>query len=365
MSEMNISSVTASDLTNTVTDYSVASAATDGATGGKETSYINPDFAEQLGYYKEIPEVQNVIDTKARWTIGKGYTSNEITTLALMDIKGFGKDTFNTILENQKRVMDIAGDSFAEIIRNDEGRLVNLKPLDPGTIKIISNGKGIITRYEQVSKANKNGVLRKFKPEEIFHLSRNRTADEIHGVSLISSLKWIIKAKQEAMADMRTLMHRHVKPIVKWQLDTDDTTEIAAFKLKADEAVENGENLYIPMGAADAEYLSLAANATLNPIAWIRELDTYFYKLAGMPQIIVGGVTGGTESADKTSYMAYEQTIEEDQLYIEEQVDMQLGLEIELEFPATIQNDLISDVAKDGPMKASTREDTAVTGAVQ
>jgi len=365
MSEMNISSVTASDMTNAVKDYSVDSTETDAATGNGETEYINQNWGKQLGYYKTIPELKSSIDTLARWTVGKGYVSNEITTLALMGIKGFGKDTFNTILENAIRVYHIGGDFYAEIIRDEENRLVNLKPLDTGVIKIVTNSKGIIIRYEQVSKADNKKVIHSFKPDEIFHLSKNRTADEIHGQSMIDALEFIIKAKNEAMSDMKILMHRHVKPIVKWQLDTDDTAEIAAFKIKADAAVENGENLYIPMGAADAEYLSLAANATLNPISWIAMLDASFYKFAGIPQIVVGGSTGGTESADKTSYLAFEQTIEEEQLYVEEQVLSQLNMEIELEFPATLQNDLISDKAKEGSMQASTPEDTAVTGAIQ
>ena len=40
--------------------------------------------------------------------------------------------------------------------------------------------------------------------------------------------------------------------------------------------------------------------------------------------------------------------MEEDQLYIEEQVGMQLGMEINLIFPASIENSVLSDKAKDG-----------------
>ena len=47
-------------------------------------------------------------------------------------------------------------------------------------------------------------------PEEIFHLSRNRIADEIHGTSLIDILEWIVTAKEEAERDYKTLMHRNV-----------------------------------------------------------------------------------------------------------------------------------------------------------
>lgn len=362
MSEMNISSVTSSDMTNAVKDYSVDSAQTDAATGNGETSYINTNWSKQLGIYKKHPAI---INTLARWVIGKGYKSNEITMLALMEIKGYGKDSFNSILKGLSIVKKIGGDSFAEIIRDEKGKLVNLKPLDPSVIKIVTNSKGIIIRYEQVSKADRKKKTNEFKPDEIFHLSRNRIADEIHGQSMIDEMEDAINSREEATKDMRILMHRHVKPIVKWQLDTDDTAEIAAFKVKADAAVENGENLYIPMGAADADYLSLPANATLNPLPWIEKMDNYSYKIAGVPQIVAGGSIGVTESADKISYVSFEQTVEEEQLYIEEQVLSQLNLEIELETPASLTNELISDQSKSETTQAATPEDTAVTGAIQ
>ena len=73
-----------------------------------------------------------------------------------------------------------------------------------------------------------------FEPEDILHFSRNRVADEIHGISMIDSLEWIVLAKYEVQTAMKTLMQRHVKPVMIYHLDTDDPTEIAAFKSKMD-----------------------------------------------------------------------------------------------------------------------------------
>ena len=61
-------------------------------------------------YLKTIPELQATIDAKATWTVGKGYTADPITTLILDRINGWGKDTFNTILENIIRTYNIGGD---------------------------------------------------------------------------------------------------------------------------------------------------------------------------------------------------------------------------------------------------------------
>ena len=106
------------------TDYSVDTQNLDSATS-KETTWMNTKASQYLGYYKEIPELKIAIDTKATWTIGQGFDAEELTTLTLIEITGFGKDTFNSILENMIRNMHIYGDAYAEIIRDGE-KFVNL-----------------------------------------------------------------------------------------------------------------------------------------------------------------------------------------------------------------------------------------------
>lgn len=352
MPERDVASAERSDLktafgSGTDNYYSVDPQTTDGATGLKKTEYINSKWNQQLGYYKEIPELSSVIDAKATWTVGKGFTVDEenvTTEIVLRAIKGNGTDTFNTILENCIRTYNIGGDSFCEIIRTDEEVLINLKPLDPSSIKIITNLQGIIIKYEQISK---NGKPNKpYEPDQIFHLARNRVADEIHGQNMIDKLVPIILFKNEAMADWRRVLHRNIEPLWIFHMDTDNTTVIGAFKAKMDAARGKGENMYIPKGAIVPELIGTAPNASLNPLATIEMADAKFYEAAQVPKIIVGGVGGFTEAAVKIAYLAFQQTIEEEQLFIEEQVFSQLGLEIELEFPVSLENEALSEKPK-------------------
>ena len=108
MPPLDISSAIASDLTTAITDYSVDTTQTDGATDQKETTWMNTNWPQWLGYYKKIPELASVIDAKATWTVGKGIKADEITTMLLDTIKGDGFDTFNTILENMIRTLILA-----------------------------------------------------------------------------------------------------------------------------------------------------------------------------------------------------------------------------------------------------------------
>ena len=367
MPETEIGSTDASNLTTQFANqadiyvdptYKVDSMQTDAGGDQDETYWDNVNWTQYFGYYKQIPELGSAIDAKATWTVGKGYKADDFEKGILQGIRGWGKDTFNTILENMIRDMQIGGDAFAEIIKNEKGELINLKVLDPGVMRIVVDRKGMLKRYEQVSKTKSKQDNVRFEPETIFHLARNRVADEIHGVSVTEKLTEIILMRNEAMADWKRVLHRNVDPMFVFHLDTDDTAEIAAFKAKMDAARAQGENLYVPKDVITPEFIGTAPNANLNPLAWIESLNNYFFEVCGVPKVIMGGAAEITEASAKIAYLAFQQTIEEDQLFIEEQVGMQLGLSIELEFPASLENELLSDKAKDKTSGASQPSET-------
>jgi hypothetical protein len=363
MATKRIDSAVASDLTNQITEFSVDVAETDAGYDQEETKWTDDNASKYFGYYtdEKIPEITSAIDAKATWTVGKGYKADSQTTMLLDTIKGFGKDTFNTILENAMRTMLINGNFYAEIIRDEEENLINIKPLDSSTMSIIVGKSGMLKRYEQNSKT-KDTPPKKYKVEQIFHLARNRVMDEIHGRGIIQKLKLIMDTKNEAMADQRTTFHRFVVPRWIIKLDTDDETEINEYQAKMDKANAKGENMYVPMGTVELEQQTISANSTLNPLTWIQYLDNLFYETAGVPKIILGGSGEFTEASAKIAYLAFQQNIEEEQLFIEEQVLSQLNLVIDLEFPASLENELLSDKAKDGPVNIQPNETTAGAG---
>jgi len=268
-------------------------------------------------------------------------------------------DTFNTILENMVRTYYIGGDSFAEIIRDKEGVLINLKPLNPKKVKIVVGKNGMLKRYELMDGQSTTN----FKTEEIFHLARNRIGDQIHGCSVIDPVENIILARNEAIADYKQVMHDNVTPRWKFKLKTDDPTEIAAYKAKMDEATKTvSTNIYEPYDISDSELITVAPNATLDPKTWIDSQGDFFYEAVQVPQIILGGSGEFIEASAKIAYLAFQQNIEEEQLFIEEQVLSQLNLVIELEFPASLENELLSDKAKDGAQNIDASETTAGEG---
>ncbi len=350
MVELNVNSARISNMSNNVADVEIGSINLDRAGFLEETQYTNSKWPQQLKIYKSIPEFKIALDMRAIWTVGKEIEADDALTQVIIDhITGWGKDTFRNILKNMIVCKRLGQDAYAEIIRSEDRTIINLKPLDSGNIRQVYNKKGIIKRYEQLNPITGQPPTT-FKPEEILHLTNKRIGDEIHGVADSEALEDIIKAAKESFDDMRKLMHRWVKPMMKFILDTDDETKINSLVAKFDSAVNKGENLYIPKGSVEQELIAVPSNATLNPLPWREHLRNYFFQVVGMPQIVLGSSGEFTESTAKIAYLAFEQSVEDEQTDIEEQIWDQLQLRIHLNFPASLKNEMLSDESKDGEM---------------
>lgn len=340
-----IANTASSNLTTTVTDVTVSLMNTDSATGSKESTWQNSNWPKYWGYFNTIPELKSALLMKATWDVGKGYTSDPETTVILDHVSGWGKDTFLDILFNMDLISRLAGDAFAEIIKDDNGLLLNLKVLDPGSIKIVTDDKGLIVRYEQMNKVA-DGKPLTFKPEEIFHLSHNRLADQIHGISDIVSMENTILAELENFTDLKKIMHRQARPMIMFKLGTDDPTKISAFVAKMDQAVNKGENIYIPYDDKTVSYEVVQINIGQYVMQWRDDIRNKFYRTLGLP-LIVFGSAGTTESGGKIEYLAHEQVFAHDQKFIEDQVWNQLYLRIKLNSPVTLLENLKQDQSKD------------------
>jgi hypothetical protein len=330
--------------TNSNDNYSVLYRDTDGTSGNAEYEFT-PNFKKWHGYYREHADFAAVIDKLASWGVGKGYEASKSTKKKLKRIIGFGKDDFNTLIENLSRTFLLCGDSFAEIIKDKWGRLINLKPLNPGKTKIIVDNKGMIKRYEY--HAGKNNIT-KFKKDEIFHMPWNRIADEVHGLPFAEKVEELLKMKMESMRDLKVVYHRYVQPVQIISADTDDTTEVQRIKTKIDNAYKNTENVIVPSGTIEKiDSVSIPQYSTLDPLPWLKFLSRQFVTGCGVPEVIMGWGEDTTEASSKIIYLAFEQTIRRIQRFIEEQLRLQVGIEINLEFPASLEEQMTADQKKD------------------
>jgi hypothetical protein len=135
---------------NSLKGYSVGSQPLDFSGSQKETYWYFTKAAEYFGYYKKIPELKKSVDALALWTAGRGYTTQDSLTKVTLDfVSGWGEDSIDSIFENMLIVKKIIGDSFAEIIEDQETELlINLKPISPERVRIVVDENGITIRYD-------------------------------------------------------------------------------------------------------------------------------------------------------------------------------------------------------------------------
>lgn len=362
MGQLDISQGTYTDYTNRVSDVTVSTKSTDGVGGEEETYYYSTDFTKWNGYFYSIPDLQSALIMKSIWTMGKGYECDAETKIILEHISGWGKDTFDDILFNLDLVKNINGDSFAEIIRDNEtGTLLNLKPLAPDSIKIVVGRNGVIKRYTQISKTKGND--KDFEPDKILHFSKNRYADNIHGISVIAALEQTLLAENESFADLKKIMHHQGKPFILWKLKTDDLTKISQFKSKLETARNLGEDLIIPDDDDSVAHEIVEINVSEFILNWRTDIRNKFYRSLGLPLIIFGSA-GSTESGGKIEYLAHEQVFERDQKYIEQQLWNQLQIKINLIPPTSLLDNLQQDQSKDAAqgMEIQPQDMTAAKG---
>jgi hypothetical protein len=356
---LNINRTTTTDYAN-VTETTIETTNLDSVQDQEETSYTNPRWVTDWSAFNRIPKLKSAVLMKTVWTCGKGYTASDRVNVILDRISGTGKQTFLDILFNMIVTKQIGRDSFAEIIRDEEsGEILNLKILDPSTIRIIYGKNGMIKRYEQLKPQPTKGMLNRikvalgggknfitFQPDEIFHLSHNCYAGEMHGRSVPEALEKIILADDENFNIMRKLTRFQAVPFIMFKVKSDNATTINTFKSNIKAARESGEDLIIP----DDENLLTWETVSVNPSAvlmeWRNNLNSQFYQAVGMPLILFGSA-GSTESGGKIEYLGHETVFEHDQLEIEQQIKAQLGLEIKLNSPTSLLENLRADESKD------------------
>jgi hypothetical protein len=275
MSELNPSKSTTTNLSS-LQGYSVGTKALDYSGSNDETYWYFTKASEYYGFYKNIPELKQAVDALAMWTAGKGFEPvDPITKVELDFVSGWGEDSIDSILENMIVVKKIIGDSFAEIIRDKEtDKLLNIKPISPERVRIVVDENGIIIRYDVFKKND----WKEIKKQNMLHLANNRLADEIHGVSVIESCRWIIEARNEAMDTYRKILKRSLALGILY-IDSDDSVKINAIMEKYKQAVNKGEVLVLPKDVAEIKDSNVSVKDFLS---WIGYLENVFYQAADL-----------------------------------------------------------------------------------
>ncbi len=329
MAEPNLSNATTTDFTNQVPDFIVESMALDVANSDESETFVYYEKATQnFGYLFNHPQASSPIYSLATWSFGRGWTSEDRQMeVILPKIDGDGKDTFDEIIWNQEAIKLNQGDSFADIIRNEKGTLVNLIPISPERMKTIYTGARI-KRYEVY---NGSKWVKK-KIQDIFHLRNKRVGDQVHGTSLTQSNKNINDASIEAFEDERVIKHRD-KALGIVYYKTNNAGKISYANQQIEKAVKNGEMVGLPEDTAKIEpYPSKSSEDRQN---WLQYVEGLGYQTGQVPRSIVNS-DGTSEVGGKMGHIVFEVIYAKEQIDMENQLWSQVAIKIKFNRPPSL-----------------------------
>lgn len=343
MANPNFNSTTTTNLQTGVPDYAVTSKTTDGLYSQDENRWTNADASKWYGFYHGIGEYRAAINAFATWVVGQGYDAKPDILVTLDHIKGWGEDTFLSVLWNMIVVKKFNGDAYAEIISGDDKdeTLLNLKVLDPKRITHITNKKGFLIRYEY---SQGSGEIKKFQPNEILHFCNDRVLDEPHGTSTTSAVEWVINKIQQAREDYARIMH--VSSVRIFFVDEEDTTRQTKIKTEYANAIKNGEVMMLTCKPEDAKFQDLTVPPAEAWIRWLDYLEDKFYKALGVPKVVLGGTADNTEASAKVGVITYEPIWTKEISELEADLWNQLGLRIKIRKQPSLMANMQADEMK-------------------
>ncbi len=305
----------------------------------------SPEFDKWNKFYRRVPEYRLAVNKLVSWTFGRGFKGDKTQLKKIDQIKGFGKDSGRSVLKNIWRVAIICGDGFGHIIRDEQGRQTNLKPLNSEIVVIVASPNGILSHYE-LGKDKQRIEL-----EDMYHLSYERQGDEIHGIPLAEALEKLLESRGEAVQDLRILYHRTVRPIQFFEVETNDQTKLNNVEKTINSAYKKSENVVISAGIIKEIKKSSQPQFSgndINSLNYIQFLIRYFITSIGVPEVVMGWGAETTEASSKVIVTSFEQDIWDMKMYNVEMMKDQLNIKIDIIPAPSIMDDLKKDNAKDG-----------------
>jgi hypothetical protein len=349
MANSNLYYSTTADIPNGVPNYAIPTKTTDGNFSSDENTWTNSNASKYYGYFYNIGEFRSAIKSYAIHILGWGYTCANIHDQHNLNlISGNGKETFWSIMFNHLHTKKFNGDAYAEIIRDDKGILINLKPLDPRRMTHITNKKGRITAYdyEQAS-----GEKKRYAPEKIFHSMNNRILDEPHGTSETSAVEWVCEAIQEAERDWRRLMHYSSVRIL--YADETDTTRLNQLKTELATGIKNGSVVILTCKPEEAKFEDLTVPPADAFVRYLNYLENKFYSQLGISKVAIGGTTeNNTEASAKVNMVITEPVWIKEITELQDDILNQLGIELKInKQPSLMENMQADEAANTGQTK--------------
>ncbi len=343
----NLNASTTTDFQSGVPNYQIDSKTSEGGYSSKENRHSNTNASIYYGLFRGHGEFRSAILSYVIHVLGWGYKTDPLTESILSLIKGNGKENFWKLMYKHLECKKWNGDAYTQIIRMKptelfpQGRLINLKTLDPNRVTEITDENGIIIRYEY---AQGNGGMKGLTPEKVLHSSNNPAIDEPLGIAETEAVKWVIEAMLENGIDQRRLMHYSSVRVL--YVDETDTARLTKLKTELASGIKNGNVVILTCKPEEAKFEDLVVPPIEAFIRYQNWLENKFYSQLGISKVSIGGTTeNNTEASAKVNMVITEPVWLKEIKEIEDDLWNQLGIKIIINKQPSLMDNMQTDEA--------------------
>jgi len=125
--------------------------------------------------------------------------------------------SFRTLLRRTVRDMEIAGNAYWVILKNDAGKPVGFQPIDPRTMTIVADKSGVVHKYIQ-KVWGQDAVS--YDPDEILHFKGDDDPNhEVFGMGNLEPIIWEARTDGSAMMANFKFFENNAVPSALYILD--------------------------------------------------------------------------------------------------------------------------------------------------
>ena len=135
--------------------------------------------------------------------------------------------TFGALLQRGVRDVEVCGNAYWVILRNDAKKAVGIQPADPRTMAIVADANGVVKGYLQ---RVMGAVVNNYEPNDIIHFKgEDDPTHEVFGLGKLEPIIWEARTDHAAMISNFKFFENNAVPSALYILDEKIPTE----KLKA------------------------------------------------------------------------------------------------------------------------------------
>jgi HK97 family phage portal protein len=211
---------------------------------GSELQTFKISVASLFAVYRMNSDIRNCVRELAQNTGKSGHmyvnladTEKEISDAEkneLSEIFNCSESThktFKSLLARTVRDMEVTGNAYWVILRNDGGKALGFQPADPRTMAIIADETGLIHSYIQRVIGKE---VKEYKPEDIVHFKGEDDPNhEVFGMGKLEPIIWEARTDNAAMVSNYKFFENNAVPSALYILDEKIPKD--KLKLKFDE----------------------------------------------------------------------------------------------------------------------------------